>query len=67
MKITFTTSTQDDLKLKLVSNICTLVSKHIQLPNHIEVEFKKMGMSSYGETIVDPRRVIKRIVLSTLK
>ena len=65
MKIIFVTSTQDDIKLKLVSNICTLVSKYIQLPDHIEVEFKKMGMSSYGETIVDPRRVIKRIVLNS--
>jgi hypothetical protein len=65
MKITFVTSTQDDIKLKLVSNICTLVSKHIQLPDHIEVEFKKMELSSYGETIVDPRRLIKRIVLNS--
>jgi hypothetical protein len=26
MKITFITSTQDDIKLKLVSNICTLLA-----------------------------------------
>lgn len=64
MKITFITSTQDDFKLQLVSNICTLVSKHIQLPDHMEVEFRCMGPSSYGETILDPRRLHKRIILN---
>ena len=64
MKITFITSTQDDFKLQLVSNICTLVSKHIQLPDHMEVEFRCMDPSSYGETILDPRRLHKRIILN---
>lgn len=40
MKISFITSTQDHIKLNLVSNICTLVSKHIQPPDHIEVVCK---------------------------
>jgi hypothetical protein len=30
----------------------------------MEVEFRCMGLSSYGETILDPRRLHKRIILN---
>ena len=52
-------------KEQLVTSIHQSLVSLIPLPEKIEVEFKKMGMSSYGETIVDPRKIIKRIVLNT--
>lgn len=51
-------------KQKLVTNIINQVAEIIQLPDHIEVEFKQMGPSSYGETIVS-LSLIKRIILNS--
>lgn len=51
-------------KEQLITNIFKQVSEHIPLPENIEIEFRCMGHSSYGETILDPRKFIKRIVLN---
>ena len=51
-------------KEQLVTNIYLQLQNLILLPDHIEVEFKKMGPSSYGETILDSRRLHKRIILN---
>jgi hypothetical protein len=64
MKITFTTINSDSDKQKLVTNIINQIAEIIQLPDHIQIEFKQMGPSSYGETIVSPS-LIKRIILNS--
>ena len=51
-------------KEQLVTNIYQKLCKLIPLPDNIEVEFRCMGHSSYGETILDPRRSINRITLN---
>jgi hypothetical protein len=51
-------------KEQLVTNIYKKLCNFIPLPENIEIEFHSMGPSSYGETILDPRKFIKRIVLN---
>jgi len=51
-------------KEQLVTNIYQKLYNLIPLPDNIEVEFRCMGHSSYGETILDPRRSINRITLN---
>ena len=49
---------------QLVTKIYQQAKEHIPLPENLEVEFRCMGPSSYGETILDPRRLHKRIILN---
>ena len=51
-------------KEQLVTKIYQQVKEHIPLPENIEVEFRCMGLSSYGETILNPKSLHKRIVLN---
>jgi hypothetical protein len=51
-------------KEQLVTNIYLQIQNLILLPDQIEVEFRCMGPSSYGETILDSRRLYKRIILN---
>lgn len=51
-------------KEQLVTSIYLKLSNLIQLPDTIDIEFKCLGPSHYGETVVDPRPTIKRIVLN---
>ena len=51
-------------KEQLVTNIYKKLCNFIPLPENIEIEFHSMGHSSYGETLLDPRRSIKRITLN---
>jgi hypothetical protein len=51
-------------KEQLVTSIYQRLQNIISLPDHMEVEFRCMGLSSYGETILDPRRLYKRIILN---
>lgn len=51
-------------KEQLVTSIYQRLQNIISLPEHMEVEFRCMGLSSYGETILDPRRLHKRIILN---
>ena len=51
-------------KEQLVTNIYQKLYNLIPLPDNIEVEFRCMGHSSYGETILDPRKSINRITLN---
>jgi hypothetical protein len=51
-------------KEQLVTNIYKKLCNFIPLPENIEIEFRCMGPSSYGETLLDPRRSIKRITLN---
>jgi hypothetical protein len=51
-------------KEQLVTNIYQKLCDHIPLPDLITVEFKCMGPSSYGETILNPRGTQKRIILN---
>jgi hypothetical protein len=62
MKINFVLGTlyQRKVVVSIINNISTL----IPLPDHIVVEFKSMGLSSYGETTVDYQRARKKIVLN---
>ena len=62
MKINFVLGTlyQRKVVVSIINNISTL----IPLPDYIVVEFKSMGLSSYGETTVDYQRARKKIVLN---
>ncbi len=51
-------------KPKVVTSIYEKLFILIPLPDYIEVVFQSIGNSSYGETILDPRRLHKRIVLN---
>lgn len=51
-------------KEQIVTSIYQQLYIYIPLPDKIEVEFKYMGPSSYGETILDPRSIKKRIILN---
>lgn len=51
-------------KEQLVTNIYQKLCNHISLPDQITVEFRCMGPSSYGETILNPRGAQKKIVLN---
>ena len=51
-------------KEQVVSNIYLQLQNLIPLPENIEVEFRCMGPSSYGETILNPKSLHKRIVLN---
>lgn len=51
-------------KEQLVTKIYQDVKRYLPLPENLEVEFRCMGPSSYGETILDPRRLHKRIILN---
>ncbi len=62
MNIDFVLGTQD--QRKVVVNIINKISTLIPMPDHIIVEFKSMGPSSYGETILNPESLHKRIVLN---
>lgn len=52
MKINFILGTKD--QQKVVVSIINKISNLIPLPVQIIVEFKSMGLSSYGETILSP-------------
>lgn len=62
MKINFVLGTL--YQRKVVVSIIDKISTLIPLPDHIIVEFKSMGLSSYGETTVDYQRARKKIVLN---
>lgn len=51
-------------KEQLVTKIYQDAKRYLPLPENLEVEFKCMGPSSYGETILDPRQFYKRIVIN---
>ena len=51
----YTKSEQDIEKEKVLTHIFKSVSKHIKLPDNIEVELKNLDMSVYGETMLDAR------------
>ena len=50
---------------KLIISIYEKVSKLIALPDNIEVYFKKMNPSSYGETVLDFRRTKNKIFINS--
>lgn len=50
------TKTNQNLQTEdLLNKIFESISKHIALPKSIEVEFKNLSMSVYGETLLDNR------------
>ena len=51
----YTKSEQDIEKEKVLTHIFKSVSKHIKLPDNIEVELKNLDISVYGETMLDSR------------
>lgn len=51
-------------KEQFVTSIYQKLYNLIPLPENIEIEFRCMGPSSYGETVLDPKRSTKRIVLN---
>lgn len=51
-------------KEQFVLNIYQHLQNLISLPDQLEVEFRCLGPSSYGETILDPRKTVRRIVLN---
>lgn len=57
LNITFLLSDKElDKQTKLViTRICELVYKEIDLPKEIQIEFKNLDESTYGETSLNPR------------
>lgn len=55
----------DPAKEIIAQKLCMFVAEFVSLPNHIEVEFKPMDMSTYGETLVLPT-INKRIRINGL-
>ena len=44
-------TTQEQVIIRIVEE----VSKHLTLPDEVEVEMRDLGFSSYGQTIIDPK------------
>lgn len=51
-------------KEQIVTTIYQKLYNLIPLPENIVIEFRCMGRSSYGETLLDPRKSINRIMLN---
>jgi|LauGreDrversion4_2_1035121.scaffolds.fasta_scaffold01547_20 hypothetical protein len=54
---------KDESKEKVIYRVCDIISKHISLPEQIEIMFMTLGPSCYGQTVLDPRYK-NRVVLN---
>ncbi len=45
----------DDFTKQTILRVCQLVSEQLELPNTIQIEYKRLSDSTYGETSLNPR------------
>ena len=55
VKFIYNTSIFDINREKVITNIFLLTKKYIELPEYLEIEFKKLNPNIYGETLLDTR------------
>lgn len=55
VKFIYNTSIYDANREKIISNVFRLTKEHIELPDYLEIEFKKLNPNIYGETLLDTR------------
>lgn len=55
VKFIYNTSIFDVNREKVITNIFLLTKKYIELPEYLEIEFKKLNPNIYGETLLDTR------------
>jgi len=54
-KFIYATDKYDPARESVVKNVIRIVSTIIELPKHIEVEFRPLAAHVYGETLLDAR------------
>jgi hypothetical protein len=55
IKFIYVTDRYDLLREQVIKNVINIVSEKIELPDFIEIEFRSLPGSIYGETLLDNR------------